>query len=103
MWSHPLPRHKAGIFIIVIQLILSSVLVTEAHVGAWHKGIPSPRSLHSCYTELVPFAQGMYCMNGTSGRLDQNANEAVQPLYMVNPSDFRSRANLMDSSIFDVY
>ncbi|KDR69809.1 hypothetical protein GALMADRAFT_145206 [Galerina marginata CBS 339.88] len=44
------------------------VLEVNAHIAAWHKG--------------------MYCLNGTTGTDNQNTNDAVQPLYQFNKSDW---------------
>ncbi|PYI18883.1 hypothetical protein BO99DRAFT_385548 [Aspergillus violaceofuscus CBS 115571] len=51
-----------------ILLILGLSAVTNAHVAAW--------------------AKGMYCLNGTSGTDDPNTNTAVNPLYMLDQSDW---------------
>ncbi|TFK24631.1 hypothetical protein FA15DRAFT_408880 [Coprinopsis marcescibilis] len=46
-----------------ILIALLSLRSANAHLAAWHTG--------------------MYCMDGTSGQVDQNANEIVNPLYQL--------------------
>ncbi|KAI9045977.1 lignocellulolytic auxiliary activity family 14 protein [Aspergillus affinis] len=48
--------------------ILALAAVANAHVAAW--------------------AKGMYCLNGTSGKEDQNTNTAVAPLFQLEKSDW---------------
>ncbi|ESK91302.1 hypothetical protein Moror_2816 [Moniliophthora roreri MCA 2997] len=52
---------------IAITLSLS-LAGANAHIAAWHKG--------------------MYCLNGTTGEVNLNSNEAVTPLYQLRKSDW---------------
>ncbi|KAF7592268.1 hypothetical protein BBP40_000470 [Aspergillus hancockii] len=55
----------AGNYMVVLGLGAS---VAQAHVAAWSKG--------------------MFCLGGTSGNDDKNTNNAVDPLYMLDKSDW---------------
>ncbi|KAL0948866.1 hypothetical protein HGRIS_008986 [Hohenbuehelia grisea] len=37
---------------------------------------------------VAPWAKGMYCLNGTSGTENRNTNDAVQPLYRMQKSQW---------------
>ncbi|TFK24632.1 hypothetical protein FA15DRAFT_619053 [Coprinopsis marcescibilis] len=56
-----MPFHMNGIIFLVILGV--SVHTAHAHVAAWH--------------------QGMYCLDGTSGTVNYNSNEIVNPLYQL--------------------
>ncbi|KIJ93961.1 hypothetical protein K443DRAFT_134917 [Laccaria amethystina LaAM-08-1] len=61
---------RGVVFPLIVGLTFFNVfLTTQAHVAAWHKG--------------------MYCLNGSQpGVNNQNTNDAVQPLFMLNKSDW---------------
>lgn len=61
---------RGVLFPLTVGLTLFNVFhTTQAHVAAWHKG--------------------MYCLNGSQpGVNNQNTNDAVQPLFMLNKSDW---------------
>lgn len=52
----------------LLPLLYSTATLVQAHIAAWN--------------------EGMYCLNGTSGQDNQNANEAVTPLYQLSFSQW---------------